>query len=567
MSSMFDGLYIARNGVHSAQIALNTTGHNITNANTEGYTRQRVDQNSIPPAEYGGQWSTIGAVVGNGSKVDSIEQLRDEFLDFAFRTQNSKSGESSTQVNTLYDMEDIFTTTTTADSSSKSSVIDVLNNEFSNFLSQLQNLTSSNSNVSESNVRDAADSLAKKMNIAAKALETTREQQFIDLNKYDLNDANSLLKNIASLNKEIKDAETSGESVLELKDERNLKLDKLSKYVPINVTETPEKLPSGRTVNTMSVYLADPDGNKLVVKNPSDPSKSESFQLIGGTDGTDFAEFTVSQDGNNEAGSHSGKPYDITHIRLSGLSTDGGKTFGAQTDMKNDNIEGGTFSGYLKLLNESGEYDTAVGGTTNTFRGIGYYSQFLDTLAQNLASTLNTLNSKNNPPTDNNAEALLTGGTSVSDVTAANIHVAGVWTDGHLLKSKAPVNASDKNGGSFSNILAMISKLTTEKCSLNTKADGSGITVFTGSMQAAFADESGALARGANSLQSTDNTNSSLLSSINDSRQQLSSVSLDDEAVSIVQYSQSLNASSRFMTAVDECLQTIINGMGLAGRG
>lgn len=566
MSSMFDGLYIARSGVHSAQIALNTTGQNITNANTEGYTRQRVDQNSIPPAEYGGQWSTTGAVVGNGSKVDSIEQLRDAFLDLEFRTQNSKSGESSTEVNTLYDMEDIFTTTTTASSSSKSSVIDVLSTEFSNFLSQLQNLTSSNSNVSESDVRDAADSLAKKLNVAANALETTREQQYTDLSKYDVNDANSLLKDIASLNKQIKDAETSGESVLELQDQRNLKLDKLSKYVPINVTETPETLPSGRTVDTMSVWLADTDGNKLT------DAGGNSYQLIGGTDGDNFAEFTVAQDGNDESGSPSGKPYDITHVRLSGLSTDGGKTFGAQTAMKNDDIEGGTFSGYLKLLNESGEYDTAVEGTTSTFRGIGFYSQYLDTLAQSLASTLNTLNSKDNPPAASDSEALLTGtnasGTdSIADVTAANIHVAGVWTDGHLLKSKDPVNATDQNGGSFSNILAMISKLTTDKPSLNTKKDNSGITVFTGSMQAAFADESGALARGASSLQSIDNTNSNLLSSVDNSRQQISSVSLDDEAVSIVQYSQSLNASSRFMTAVDECLQTIINGMGLAGRG
>ncbi len=557
MSSMFDGLYIARSGVRSSRAALNVTGQNITNANTPGYTRQRVDLNSIPPSGYGGKWAVVGASSGDGSSADAIEQLRDKFLDYEFRTQNAKSGDSSTVLNTLSDMEDIFTTTTTAASSSKSSVVDVLSDEFQNFLTEMEGLTSSSCNVSESDVRDEAGFLTEKLNTAAKALETARDHQYTALKDDNVGTVNTLLQNIASLSKQIKDSQISGEPVLELQDQRNLMLDNLSKYVPISVQETPETLPTGKTVDTMSVWLADSDGNKL----------GGSYELIGGTNGSDFAKFTVTSDGNGEDGHPSGKPFDITHIRLSSLSTDGGKTFGADTTMKNSDIEGGNFSGFLKLLNESGEYDTPAGGTTSTFRGIGFYSQYLDTLAKNLATTLNTLNNKLGTETDN--DALLTGtnagADSVGAVTAKNIHVAGVWTDGHLLMTKDSPVAGDKNGKSFSNINTMITTLQDTKIAF--KTDAGAIPVYTGTFGSAFLNTSGMLAQGASSLQRTDSTNSTQLNKIDGKRQSVSSVSIDDEAVSIVQYSQSLNASSRFMTAVDECLQTIINNMGLAGRG
>ena len=724
MSSLFDGLYIARSGVRASRVALNITGQNITNANTEGYTRQRVDQSSLPPAESGGQWASIGSSVGCGANVDSIQQLRDAFLDFEFRSQNAKSGESSTQVGTLYDMEDIFTTTTTADSSSKSSVIDVLNNEFSNMLSELQSLTANNGNVSESDVRDAVSALATKLNSAAKALETTRDQQFTNLSKYGVDDANTKLQSIASLNKQIKDAEMSGSSVLELEDQRNLLLDQLSKSVSISVQETPTTLANGKTVNTMSVYLADQDGNPLTYSVSG--TDKENFALIGGEDGSDYAKFTMQPSGSlatgqkvqiflsrlSSDGAASGFQYDsgslissinsnlssivsytntiaaktahrdgiAAHMpdpeldpsgytaalndiaadntaitdatsarsaRYSDLTSEssyingftvnqaagtatlsigghnysllaGGNVCGSfsaaqdpasgdvhlnvkpvdeatvavpdadvyLTKDANSEMESGTFSGYLKLLNESGEYDTAAGKATTTFRGIGYYQKYLDTLAQSLASTMNTLNYNAAKKDSHGADVPvgdqlllsgskekpadgLSGDDAIADiakgVTAKNIHVAAAWANNGVLTTTKDVSPSkDNNSASFSNILNMIGKLTTDKPTLTTSA---GIMVFTGSMQAAFANVSNTLAHGANSLQDTDNANSNKVSNIDGSRQQLSSVSLDDEAVSIVQFSQSLNASSRFMTAVDECLQTVINNMGMAGRG
>lgn len=571
MSSMFDGLYVARSGVRASRAALNVTGQNITNANTQGYTRQRVDQNSIPPSDASGLWASQGASVGNGASVDSVSQLRDAFLDSEFRTQNAKSGESAQWTNTLYDMEDIFTTTTTSSSSSSSSVVDVLSNQFSNFLTQLQNLTSSSSSVSESNLREAAKALASQLNTAAKALNTIRDQQFNNLEEYNVNTVNGLLKNIASLDKRIKDAELSGSTVLELKDQQNLLLDKLSKYIPIKVVETPTVMSNGKSIDTTAVYLADADGSRL----PGD------YALIGGADGSDYAQFTVTQDA-----PEAGKSFGITQLHLTKLSvsgtipTDAGGSPELQ-GMTNSDLQAGSFAGSLALLNSSGDYDTPA----TSFRGVGFYSQYLDTIAQKLASTMNTLNynagRKDAAGNDVPAEQQIlfsgsvetpaaghTGADALNDIaggiTAANIRVASVWKDGVLTTNKETSNAGDSNSGSFPNILNMIATLKDCKTDL---ATGAGTAVFSGTLQKAFASVSSMLALNANSMQTIDNTNSGLLNNIDNSRQELSSVSLDDEAISITQYTQSLNASSRFMTAVDECLQTIINNMGLVGRG
>ncbi|HEX3018401.1 MAG TPA: flagellar basal body rod C-terminal domain-containing protein [Caproicibacter sp.] len=652
MSSTFDGLFIARSGVRAARANLNITGQNITNANTDGYTRQRVDQSAIPPCEVGGVWASSGATCGNGVAATGTSQLRDAFLDSEYRTQKANSGETTAEIKALYDMEDIFTTTTTASSSSKSAVIDVLSNEYSNFISQLQALTSGKSTASESTIREEAKLLATKLNITAKSLDKIRSQQYSNLNDYGINKANDLIKSIASYNDQIEKAEIAGSTALELKDQRNLALDQLSQYVGIKVTETPKDIGAGRTVDEMSVCLADEDGNPLKVDG-------QTYTLV---DGKSYAKFTATQDAKNEDGSSNTGSFQITHIRLSGL-TDDGATFTANsgtvtnpspaTDstyyfqigdnapqsiqiqtptgtslaalkglvdtaishnsalagkistnvvgdhlafttsggntlsitsaptslspdnvlnmdgMKNDDLKSGSFSGYLKLLNESGEYDTLSGNATTTMRGIGYYSQLLDSIAQNLASAVNAVNGTNDA--SDNKPLFTKDGTNASGVTAENIQLSSKWVDGYLTMSKIPPHAGDSTATSYSNITAMITALTNTTQNLKSThmvlGVDKGITIFNGTLEKAFASVSTMLGQDVSSVQSTNNTNSSLLNNIDSSRQEISSVSIDDEAIDMVQFNQALSASSRFMTAVDECLQTIINSMGVAGRG
>ncbi|HCW80819.1 MAG TPA: flagellar hook-associated protein FlgK [Ruminococcaceae bacterium] len=562
MSSTFDGLYIARSGVQASRASLNISGQNITNSETDGYTRQRVDQSSIPPSEYGGFWATSGAVCGGGVSTDGVSQQRDKFLDGEYRTQNAKSGESSGILNALNSMEGIFTSTTTAASSSASAVINVLSNEFSNLVSMLENFTTGKS--SESNIREEAKLLATDLNTAAKSLNTIREQQYSDLSQYGVDKANDLMGNIASLNQRIKEAEVAGAPALELKDNRNLMLDKLSNYVGIHVEYTKKDAGGGRKYDEVSVSLADKDGNAITGKDGK-----PSFTLI---DDNTFAKFSITRDGNDDAtGTATSDPFKITHVRLSGLSKDGGHTFGTDQGLKNSGIMSGTFSGYLNLLNESGEYDAKSDGITTTDRGIGFYSQLLDTIARSFAGKMNGDNVTAGGVQNNLFCGYASDGMESSDaknITAEKIHVASTWTDGKLVRSKnAGTSNSDNTDASYTNIDHMISDLKDAELSLKTHDGESGVVVFKGTLQKAFASIATMLGEDANSLEVKDTSNTNILNNVDNKRQSVSSVSLDDEAVNIVKYGQALNASSRFMTAVDECLQTIINNMGLAGRG
>lgn len=638
MSSTFDGLYIAKSGVQAARIGLNVTGQNISNAGTAGYTRQRVDLSAISPTALQMLYAHPGAIVGEGVTATGISQLRNTFLDGQYRTQNAKYGLSSTQLSALSDIEDALNETST----------DGLSAAFSALIQQLEGLTSTGSSTAtESTVKEAASLLATKFNIAASQLETIRNQQYDYLDQYGVDKVNSLLKNIAGLSDQIKNADIAGTPALELMDERNQMIDELSQYVDIKVVETPTDVGAGKTVDTLSICLADSNGDAL----------SGSYPLV---DGNQYSKLSVSADGCDEAGNAIAAGSEFVHLRVSGLTKDGinfsvesapistgadGKlasdtsstytftlggtpqtvtiaahagegmsdlvadaqaavgsqiTVGLSSDgkrltftpadgsglsvayssgdnllgvsaagvpssdrgLRNADFQDGSLSGYLKLLNENGEFDTPEGGATDTARGIGYYEQMLDTLAKKLAEVMNQANSTNdagdNKPLFTDSEG------HTADITAADIRVSPDWTSNYLTLSKDGANAGDSSSGSNSNITAMITALNSSQYTLSTSK---GIDLFTGTLQEGVSNVSVTLGQDIDALSGQDTANSTMLNNIDTRRQALSSVDINEEVVNLIIFNQALSASSRFMTTVDECLDTIINNMGIVGRG
>ena len=79
MPSTFSGLNTVMRGITAQQVALNTVGHNVSNANTDGYSRQSVNLVAAPSETiYGSQ----GAMqVGSGVTITSITRIRDAFMD------------------------------------------------------------------------------------------------------------------------------------------------------------------------------------------------------------------------------------------------------------------------------------------------------------------------------------------------------------------------------------------------------------------------------------------------------------------------------------------------------
>ncbi len=87
---MADLLNLGTSALLSIQQAISTTGHNISNVNTEGYSRQRVNLDTLPAQFLGGSY------IGNGVTVDSVERFYDQFLSQEVRSRTSAHAESQT---------------------------------------------------------------------------------------------------------------------------------------------------------------------------------------------------------------------------------------------------------------------------------------------------------------------------------------------------------------------------------------------------------------------------------------------------------------------------------------
>ncbi|HEY4622485.1 MAG TPA: flagellar basal body protein, partial [Solibacillus sp.] len=109
MRSTFMGLEASKRGLFTQQSALYTTGHNISNANTLGYTRQRVNFETTPGFPGSGLNSpTTAGHIGTGVQAHSIQRMRDEFVDRQFRQESNKLGYWESATKAITQMEDIM---------------------------------------------------------------------------------------------------------------------------------------------------------------------------------------------------------------------------------------------------------------------------------------------------------------------------------------------------------------------------------------------------------------------------------------------------------------------------
>ena len=97
MSSTFGGLEMGKSALNAFRLGMQTVGHNISNMNTEGYSRQRVVFSTVTPEDI----PHVGQL-GQGMYASTIERIRDEFLDFQYRDNNATLGYWE-KINDLYD--------------------------------------------------------------------------------------------------------------------------------------------------------------------------------------------------------------------------------------------------------------------------------------------------------------------------------------------------------------------------------------------------------------------------------------------------------------------------------
>lgn len=107
--STFRGLEMARRALSTQQSALYTTGHNISNANTPGYSRQRVNMQAMNAYPTPGMNSPhLPGQMGTGVEAGSVQRIRNQFLDTQFRSENASVGYWSQRTEALSRMENLL---------------------------------------------------------------------------------------------------------------------------------------------------------------------------------------------------------------------------------------------------------------------------------------------------------------------------------------------------------------------------------------------------------------------------------------------------------------------------
>ena len=224
--SSISSLTKAVSGLAAAQKGLQVTGHNISNTNTKGYTRQQLLQSDSAYLTVGKNGG-YAMQVGLGVTQDEIRQIRDELADKRLRTENSVLCYYQKLNAVVSDIESIF------DEPYGDTISDFLNS----FWSQTQKLSASADGVEErQSFISSAKVLISKINEVSNSLTDYQDKLNNDLTT-SVKRVNQIFKDIRTYNEQISKAEINGDQANDYRDQRNLLLDELSSYGSISYFE------------------------------------------------------------------------------------------------------------------------------------------------------------------------------------------------------------------------------------------------------------------------------------------------------------------------------------------
>jgi flagellar hook-associated protein 1 FlgK len=261
MRSTFSGLEIGRKGLQTQQKALDVTGHNIANANTEGYTRQRAVMQATQPFAYPSFSRLYGAgQLGTGVEIQEIKRIRDDFIDAQVRKENGVAGEWESRKNTLDKLEVVL------NEPSDTGLRTVLDQ----FWESLQTLSTRPEDGSvRAAVRQRGMAVAETFNHLDKQLDDLQKNIDIAV-RIKVEEINNIATQIGSLNEQIVKVEVSGDHANDLRDKRDLLIDQLGllintdnredPYGAVTVTIGGRALVSDQQVNYLQTVTVPPNG-------------------------------------------------------------------------------------------------------------------------------------------------------------------------------------------------------------------------------------------------------------------------------------------------------------------
>lgn len=379
MGSIFNALHIGYSGLNAAQIGIDTTGHNISNAETEGYTRQRVVTAAATPI------SIDPGQRGNGTQITEIARIFDQFVFDRYATASQTKDYSDAMKKNLEELSTYFPEIDKVG----------IKNDLQSYFNSWQSLANNPSNSSlKVDLGQQAQNLTQHINETRSQI-TSLQGSLNDQIAVNINEVNRIAEQIAGLNKSINVAESGGlNNANDLRDQRNQLELTMSKLVGSKVT------------------IGQIQSNTGVNSNISESSGSYTIQ-IGGfniVDGANFHAIGIDKTGNKNGYN------DLYYERQDGVKLP-----------FSQNITGGKVGALLELrgskIGTNGEFED--GFLQETINNIDAFSKGLVESTNNLYAQSATSVMQSSALGFTDTEALLSTGESFKagtfDVVAYNI--------------------------------------------------------------------------------------------------------------------------------------------------
>lgn len=628
MKSTFGGLNTVVRGLYAQQVSLDTVGHNISNTNTDGYSRQGVNLSTTRPESI---YTANGEnQAGTGVNVLSVTRARDIYIDRQMWKEGASLGYGQAISTTLGKIEELF------HEPSDKGVQTTLNN----FWKSWQNLaTNASDNGMRTVVRQRGVEIVDSIQHAS--------QQLVDMAadtnaviKIKVDNVNQINSEICSLNKQISVIEAGGtDHANDLRDRRDLLVDQLSKMMDITINEDKYgnysiqsgnvALVDGLSYQTLD-YTTTTDKDfgypivSVVKKDSTVPMNFRNGELQGLIESRDSEEFGVKGYLNhlNTVSQFLLTEFNNQHLKGYGTDDTTGNNFFGDTniyytnDTTNLTAVQTTYPAMAKVFGKN---------VTGTTIGVDYdkpapNNNWINQLKVNPAlfttspSGLAKIAAKTTPgtasptkistvqPSNPNGGALkvtssnYTGAESqtiVVKVTGINT-TTGVITGVSCTVNNATITPTFTSGSPSTLTITIGGSTTDITIDANLKNASNDTYSFTIGQGNASSDNAVKLAnhlktdtfdllekssldtfynsmigtlgvQSQNATRLTDNQ-TTLVNQIENWRQSVSGVNIDEEMSNMIRFQKGYNAAARVLTSMDEMLDKLINGTGVVGR-
>ncbi len=573
MANTFFGLTIASSGLNAANVAINTSAHNISNINTKGYTKQQTVQEASGAIRV---YSTYGTV-STGVTVSSIEQLRSSYYDTKFMNANTNYNEYATYENYTALIEDYLDEFN----------LDGFMKEYANLFDAIDDLTLTPDSVTARTLfLNYSSSICDYFNTLSTNLSNVQKQANDEV-KTTVDSINSIAERVASLNKQINTIEIAGGQANDLRDARAKLLDELSGYINTSFSETP----IGNGANEFKVYINSQalvdgyDFNRLVCTaretgNRRNASDLEGLYDIGWNNGLPFNMFSSSLSGSLKAAidivNGNNEAYEVRTLRQYDETTDtfsylyqgedasGNLHYGTQAALEaagykdvhyanvND-MDATTLNGYLAGGMEETLKSYESPYFNSDYKGVPFYQAQINAFAQSFADSFNHIIQKGDVDNDGAdgddvVQNLFTAKFEAGYVSAANIQV----NPNMILDLKLLPISYDRTVGAANTDMVMDLAAIKSKFAINN-----------GTYEDYLSSIVSVIAIDAGSSKSFAKTYQTIQQTIENQRTSVSGVDEDEEAVDLVRFQNAYNLSSKVISVMQEIYRKLIEQTGL----